>query len=75
MIIIDSIECGPCKNKTFAATGLVNDEPMGDSKDEWKTKLIFICENCSNVVTEIVTNMDYLLSLETNYSNWNKIHK
>ena len=63
-----SFGCGRCKGKTFRATGFANDEPLGDTKEEWQSKLFFVCENCSNKVAEIVINRDGETRLVTNFS-------
>ena len=50
--------CGACGHTGFTATGIANDMPEGDSEHEWKFRLVFNCENCSQEVTEMITKMN-----------------
>ncbi len=68
MVARFNFKCDSCGSARFTATGFANDEPDGDSQDEWKFRLIFSCENCSQTVTEVVKTMNGNTRLEMKFA-------
>jgi transcription elongation factor Elf1 len=68
MVARFNFTCDFCGHDKFTAAGLANDMPNGESDDEWQFRLIFTCDSCNNVVTEVLSRMNKQISFEMKLS-------
>lgn len=62
--------CTACGSKTFVASGVANDEPIGDRGDEVRSKLRFHCSQCSALAVEVKICADGSNELTRNLSTF-----
>jgi hypothetical protein len=68
MVARFKFKCDSCGHTKFTATGLANDMPYGESDNEWRFRLTFSCDKCSEVVTEVVKRMNEEISFDMKLS-------
>lgn len=62
--------CKECGSNTFVASGIANDDPIGEGGDEMRSTLRFHCSQCSALAVELKTRMDGRNELTQNLSTF-----
>ncbi|WP_068545918.1 hypothetical protein [Thalassotalea crassostreae] len=64
MVARFNYKCDACGHSAFSASGFANDMPIGLSEDEWKFQLVFVCKNCSQEVTNVISKANGKIALK-----------